>query len=195
MKPKQRSFYEEMDQSHSAQKEKTLSFWKLGLFFLALIVVCEVILFLLGRGIRSKPDTEFAVRGAANLGSNLVSQNEAGGEVQTVISQGALCSKLVERSKKEVSCSIDQDGIMISGKISPLLPQNTTAYVKPKVVAGKVKFDVEKVTVGSFAVARFVAYPLSSALSLSLGGNLQGVGEITKIDLEPAVMVIVSKTQ
>lgn len=191
MSSKERSFYAEMDRKKRKNKEKTLSFWELILFFIVLIAVCEGVVFGIGRSIRSNPDDSFAVKGMTSQGLNLISTSPSGtGESQTSISQGALCSKIVENIKRPVSCAINIDGIVISGKVSELLPQNTSVYVAPKVENDKIKFDLTKVTLGSFNIAKFVGYPISQALSSVVNASLPVSGVVTRIDLEPAVMIL-----
>ena len=195
MKSNKRSFYDEMDRHNRTDKEKTLSFWELIAFFIILIVICEGVVFGIGKAIRSNPQNTLAVPGALSQGLNLVSTSDSNGESQTSISQGALCSEIVKKIGRQVTCAIDTDGIVISGKVSALLPQNASVYIMPKVENNKLKFDLTKVTVGSIGVAKFIGSPISSAIDSVVGANLPPNTLVNRIDLEPAVMIIVSKTQ
>jgi len=184
------SFYEEMDRTHDEDKQKTLSFPKLIIFFLLLILIGEVALFTLGRAIRSRPDREFSVKGLATQGLNLISTTENGEVNETIISQGSLCSLLIQGSSREISCSIEPDGIMISGKFSPLLPDNASVILKPIVKDKKINFEIEKAKIGNISIGRFVAYPITSALKTSTLSAVPANQEVVRIDLKPAVMVI-----
>ena len=195
MSSKMRLFYKEMDRNNRKNKEKTLSFWELILFFVVLIIICEGVVFGIGRAIRSTPKNDLAVQGGLSQGLKLISTSESNGEEQTSISQGALCSEIVKKIGRQVSCAIDTDGIVISGKVSALLPQNASVYIMPSVEGGRLKFDLTKVTIGSIGIAKFIGSPISSAINSVVGASLPSNTLITRIDLEPAVMVIVSKTQ
>jgi uncharacterized protein YpmS len=192
MRPKERSFYNEMDQSHEQNKEKTLPFWKLTLFFLFLIVGVEIILFSFGKAIKNAPDTGFSVKGIANSTLDLVSSKESGDEVETIISQGVLCKNLAKNIKKEVVCSIDPEGIIVSGKISDFLPGNAAAYITPKVENGKIRFEVTKLTIGSIAVSKWIAGPVSAGLSKAVSSSLPLNQEVKRIDLMSASMVVIT---
>lgn len=192
MRSKERSFYNEMDQSHEQNKEKTLPFWKLVLFFLVLILAVEVVLFSFGKALKNAPETGFTVKGISNSALNLVSSKESGDEVETIISQGVLCANLSKNIKKEVECSIDPEGIIISGKISDLLPGNASAYIVPKVENGKINFEVTKLMIGSIGVSKWIAGPVSTGLSKAVSSSLPLNQEVKRIDLVSASMVVIT---
>jgi hypothetical protein len=192
MSSKERSFYNEMDQSHKKIEEKTLPFWKLTIFFLILIIVLEIVLFSIGRAFKKIPDSGFSVKGIKNGAIDLVNNQEIGNELETTISQGVLCSNLVKNIKKEVECSVNNDGIIISGKVSDLLPGNTAVYIVPKIVDGEVIFEATKVMVGSIGVSKFIATPITSGLSKAISSSLPINAEVKRIDLLPASMVIIT---
>jgi len=192
MKSEEKEFYRELDKDKSRTKEKTLSFWTLGALVLAVIFVGELALFWFGRGIRSAPRIDFSVRGQSGLAPEISSTTEQDGISQTIISQGAMCSKLTSSLKGEITCAISKEGIIISGKISPLLPKNASVYITPKVQDKKVKFEITKVTIGKIAFARMVATPISSAISSAVNSSLPADSQVTSIDLKNAFMVIVT---
>jgi len=190
MKKGERAFYEELDRAKSKKKEKTLPVWELIVFFVILIAVCEGVLFGLGKAIRNRPDDSFSVSGTSSGGINLVSTNKNGGASEVTIPQGALCSELVKALKNDISCAIQPGEIVISGKISPLLPSNASVSFSAKAQSGEIKFETTSLKIGSIGMPKFIAYPISSALGTAVNSNLPSNVTISKIDLKEAVMVI-----
>jgi hypothetical protein len=189
MPTKQEDFYKDLDRDKKRTREKTLSFWTLSIFFLVIIIVGEIVLFTLGRGIRTQPEGNFSVKGLTE-GLNLSSTKEAGDQSETIISQGTLCKQMIDKLNGDISCTISQDGIIIFGKFSPVLPKNSSVYLVPSIQDERIKFDITKVTIGNIGISKLFAAPVSTLITSATNASLPANSRVVRVDLQEAVMIV-----
>lgn len=145
-------FYNELDQSKT--KGGRCGCVSLIVLFAILLIGLEAALFLALKAIKAKPIASGNLSSSATLreGQDVSKQNLENGRFQVAVSQGVLCARLkVEPGLQDVSCSISEQGIEISGKIG-VLPQNTRVVLTPKVEEEKLVIELRSVHIGSFRV-------------------------------------------
>ena len=187
---KQDEFYKQMDEyKHS---KSNCSCFGLAILMLAVLILGEFILFFIARGVRSDPSGEATVsRLTPNAQFSIVESGT--GNVEIVISEGVLCSKLSEiRQQDGLGCTISEEGVVITGKLATFLPANASLSVTPVLKDGKIHYDVNYLKVGNFKVFGFLAPTIAGALSKVINLEIKDV-EITRIDLSEAIMIIVGK--
>jgi len=187
---KQDEFYKQMDEyKHS---KSNCSCFGLAILMLAVLILGEFILFFIARGVRSDPSGEATVsRLTPNAQFSIVESGT--GNVEIVISEGVLCSKLSEiRQQDGLGCTISEEGVVITGKLATFLPANASLSVTPVLKDGKIYYNVNYLKLGNFKVFSFLAPTIAGALSKVINLEIKDV-EITRIDLSEAIMIIVGK--
>ncbi|MFH1855370.1 MAG: hypothetical protein ABH810_03140 [bacterium] len=191
----EKEFYKELDDNRVHKKEKTLSPWTLVVFFIIFITVLEVLVFYVGGSLKKTTDDDFTKATEVSSGVDLIggSQDSSGNSIN--IPEGLLCSKIAQKVSGEIKCSIDSEAIRISGKISALLPANSTVSFVPEIKNGEAKQKLTEVRIGAVKTGRFLAGPLESQANNALKAAItdQKV-TITRIDLEEGIMVIKAQT-
>ena len=195
----EKEFYKELDKSHKDQdkvtkkkKDRTLSAWSLAVFFIVLIALCEGIVFYLGNNLKIKPDTELTSSANVLGGLGLVTQPDFSSDSPIYVPEGLLCSKLAVSLGHDVKCSITDEAIQVSGKISGLLPANASAFFVPKIEGDSAKLELKDIKIGNVSTFKFLGSPLNPIINSALKASVAtGDFKIKRIDLETAVMVIV----
>lgn len=181
-------FYKEFDKSHKQKKEKTLSAWSLTVFFIILIAIAEGIIFYLGSSLRGNIDEGLTVGKKIEDNFNLVAQPTSG-EAPIYIPEGVLCAQ-VAKSAKEVKCSITQDFVQLSGKISGLLPQNASAFFVVNNENNKGALKLDEVKIGKISTFKFLGSPLNNVINKAVQASIGSEFRIREIDLEDSLMVL-----
>jgi hypothetical protein len=187
----EKEFYKELDKSHRQKKDKTLSPWSLTIFFVILIAASEIVVFYLGRNLKIKPDEQFTRSGNIQGELSLVSAPDFENGKPIYLPEGLLCSTLGSALKSEIKCSIDDDAIQISGKVSPLLPANTTAFFVPEVKNNQASLVLKDLKIGKISTFKFLGLPLNPAINKALKMSVAKQSfKIKSIDLETGIVVI-----
>jgi len=191
----EKEFYKELDERRVQKKEKTLSPWTLAVFFIIFIAVLEILVFYIGGSLKKTTGDDFTKATAISSGVDLIGASQDSSEYSVNMPEGLLCSKIAEKVSGEIKCSIDTEAIRISGKISALLPANSTVSFVPQIENGEAKLKLTEVRIGAVKTGRFLAGPLESEANNALKAALvdQKV-TITRIDLEEGIMIIQART-
>jgi len=164
MSSRDSNFYKELDRYK--KKGGSCNCASLTIFFVIFIFLLEFFVFSFLKNIRFDPK-QVDIRMPSGAATQVQPSVGADGSGSVYISQGILCSMLVEQKKNDMICSITEDGIEISGKIGYLLPSNSNVTVYPVVSSGKLDFEVKKMAIGKIGV--------SPSLSMGLGGLLSKI--------------------
>lgn len=180
MSNRDNDFYKELDRYKKRGGYCTCS--SLAIFFVLFIIFLEFFIFSFLKNIRFDPK-QADFRAPSGATTQIHSSVGDSGSGSAYISQGLLCSMIVEQKKNDIICSITEDGIEISGKIGYLLPSNSSVTMYPVITSGKLDFEVKKMAIGKIGV--------SPSLSMGLGGLLskaltQKIESGQKIEFESA---------
>lgn len=187
----EKDFYNELDKSHRKKRNKTMSAWSLTIFFIVLIAITEGVIFYLGSSLRVKPDEELTRSANIQGELNLVSSHEINANSPIYIPEGLLCSQLGLTLKQEIKCSISEDNIQISGKLSGLLPANASAFFAPNNAEDSAKLELKDIKIGKISTFRFLGAPLNSVINKALKASITNEDfRVKRIDLESGLMVV-----
>jgi hypothetical protein len=190
VKDKDREFYKNLDEYKRSRNG--CSCFGFVLLMIGILVVAEVFLFYVARSIKydASQDATFATAGTEDLKfSNL----EEGKNIEVIVSEGILCSKIsAARDQKKLACIIDERGVTLTGKIATFLPSNAAIVVFPEVKSGRISYRVDSLKVGQFGVPRFLAPTVSSVFEKTISPELEGV-EVERIELDRGIMVIIGE--
>ncbi len=188
-KVSQEEFYQGLDEYKNSKSScSCLSF---ALLIAVILVATELMLFYIARGIRFNP-SEIATKGEVTENTSF-SALENGNSVEVIVTEGILCSKLAKsRGQENIGCSINDDGVIISGKLATFLPSNASILVLPTVAQDSIIYQVKSVEVGKFKVSSFLAPTIAGALERVIAPDLKGI-KVVRIDLNQGIMVIVGE--
>lgn len=176
---KPREFYKALDESK--QSARSCGCATLVICFLIILIVTEGTVFFVGRKLKSASPVSELTKPNINVSYNF-SKMDSGESFELVIQEGVLCSKLAGVLKRDnISCRISSDGIFVSGKVNFAVPSNLTGQFTPEVKDGRLRFNLEKVTVGTLKAPDFLATGLSGALSNAVKS---GYGELDSLSVE-----------
>lgn len=114
-------------------------------------------------------------------------------ELTAVISEGISFRNFVIKNNQAI---IDPNGVNFYGSL--IKPLSSTVQIKtvPKVESGKIKFTVEKMTLGKLAMPKFICEDAASVLNKTMDTNFQDLyarGEVQNISLSDNKMTISGK--
>lgn len=192
MSSQEKEFYKELD-SHrrepSAPKRFTLT--KLLVVFVIILALCEGTLFYIGYSLKKAPVEDATVVPTIDVNTNFSRVELNDSEYQIVVSEGILCGKIFASFKRDLSCQISSDGIVIAGKISSILPSNASIVFMPKVNNGNLDFEVARATIGTIKIPDLLTYGIKNVFRAVINNQTKGIS-IKRVDLEPSIMVIIA---
>lgn len=194
---KGKEFYEDLDEVRNhREKKSSCSCLSLVVFFIALLLVLELSLYFVSRGLRSKSEDQGFVSPQGQLEMKGSGVDIGADRFALSVSQGMLCSALSESADiQDLSCAISSDGILLTGKLGSFLPSNAKAVIVPEAKSGRVVFKIKKVSVGIVRVPAFLSGRLEDTLNLALYKTFPDLekAEVDKVELQEAVMTITAK--
>ena len=188
MVDKEKDFYEKLD--FEKRSNSGMSCFKFALVMFFILLIGEATLFYIGRNISSETISS-GTSPAREADISIVEHDQVG---EIIVTESVLCSKIKEIRDLEtsnISCSIGEDGVVISGKIGSLLPQNGQATIMPEISEGRVTGRLTKLTIGKIPVPLWMAPTIPDALSNAI--DTEGA-DIKRIDLKDGIMVFVIDT-
>ena len=186
------AFYRELDQSKN--KGSRCGCVSLVILFAILLFGIETALFLGARAIKARPSTSENLSSSVSLqeGQDASKFDLEGGVFQVVVSQGVLCARLKEKAGlKDVSCSISEEGIEISGKIG-VLPQNTRAVLAGKIEKEKLAIELESLYIGKLKIPSLLTKNLSGQVMKVISNSAPDLDKanIQKVETREGVLII-----
>jgi len=179
-------FYQELD----AAKERpgSCNCVSFAVLFALVLLVSEIFVFSFFKNLKSAPDLKGSNSSGVQVTENFSKIDLGDNSFQYSLSQGQFCSAL----PRNLACLISQDGIIVSGKISPYLPQNASVYIRPKIVDEKLSFEVLKCTIGVLTVPKFFVFGTMSTLNSSLSKQIPELdgAKVKNVELGEGVMLI-----
>lgn len=188
----EKEFYKELDKhkrDQNAPKRFTLS--KLIILFVLILALAEGIVFYIGYSLKKSPVVDGMTKPMLEINPNFSRVEISDSEYQIVVSEGTLCGKIFNNFKRDLSCQISPEGIVVAGKISSVLPSNASIVFIPKTTSGILDFEVSRATVGSIKVPGFLTYGIKNVFRAVINEQTRGI-KIKRVDLEPSIMVIIA---
>lgn len=187
---KNREFYKDLDEYK--QSRTGCSCLSFVLLMVAILVIAEFLLFYIA-GVVRQDISEQSTLPTENLEVSDFSVLEENGVVRVVITEGLLCSKISAiRDQNKLACTINEEGISVSGKIATFLPSNSSVNVLPIVKDGRVLYQVQSIRVGKLRVFQFLAPTISGVFKKAIGRQLEALS-VKEIELDEGIMVIIGE--
>jgi len=190
--PQEKEFYGELDKHKSIKDApKGFTLTKLMVLFVMLLIIIEGAVFYIGSSLKRNPIVDGTAPPSIDINTNFSRVDINDRQYQIVVSEGILCGKIFASFKRDLSCQISEEGIVVAGKISSVLPSNASIIFMPKVNNEALDFDVKKATVGSIKIPDFLTYGIKSAFRAVVAEQTKGI-KVISVDLEPSIMVIIA---
>lgn len=187
---KDREFYKDLDEYK--QSRTGCSCLSFILLMVAILAISEFLLFYIANGVK-QDISERSTLPAVNSEVTDFSTLEENGAMRVVITEGILCSKISDiRDQNKLACTINEEGVSVSGKIATFLPSNSSVNVLPVVKDGRVLYQVQSIRVGRFRVFQFLAPTISGVFEKAIGRQLEAVS-VKEIELDEGIMVIIGE--
>jgi len=179
-------FYKSLDEHKRSRG--SCNCWSLALLMLIVVMVAELLLFYIGRGVRMEPEDVTA--GKIDYTEAEFARLEADADIEIIVTEAILCSKISRaRAQANLKCRISEDGILISGKIATFLPANASLEVWPVAQSGRLEFQYKAVRIGQFKTAGFFAPTMAGAVNEAVAADLAPL-RVDKVDLSEGIMVV-----
>lgn len=182
MKKSSEDFYKDLDLYK--RKPGRCSCLSLAVFFVVLVAIFEFGLFSFFKNIKFSQSSDKINTPSLEV-AELQGQQIAEGISKIYLSQGTLCSQLIKSRSGLQTCQITDEGIEIGGKISYLLPSNSTVLLLPTVEGGDLHFVVVKAQIGKVSMPKVLATGLGNIVeksvktSLSISQNVEFTSAIS----------------
>lgn len=183
------SFFEELDEK---KEKKTITVKAVLVFLIIVLLAIELVIFLLARSFKN---VEFDFKGEAtkiNPFSMTTEQVEINTVSEVVISEKMLCEQIYKiYNSKNISCSINREGVFVYGKLSGVMPANANIKIMPKVEENKLKLEVQEVRFGKFVAPQLIKTSLQKGIIAKLEKVLCPEAlKLNSIDLSDDLMIL-----
>lgn len=188
-------FYKELDehkkQPAGKKQPKNFTIAKLGIILAIILCLGEIFIFYFAKSIKSGKDDQMTNASTSIMDQSFSKVEISPSQFEIVISEGVLCSKILMSTNKSLACSINEEGILIFGKISSLLPQNANILIWPSVKQEKISLEVKSVKIGKINIPKIFGSIVISPLNKIIEEQISG-SRIRSIDLSTSIMIILA---